>query len=210
MEKSKGSQALLLVVLLRVILTIDNLALLPWSKNNPVIYFIFIILMWGTGSLLIGRYIKKNNARFQFYSSKKWDGTGVLIIFFVLMLQVYLSLALYVTAGERPLFIRELLSTMAPWYFKVGQWVYYLFELLIMLEIIICAQRAGELLTGKNLIPWGAVVLFLIWGLPHFNGHSWVDGLQTATKSFVFAAPFYVSKKDPKISYLSLCILWFV
>ena len=41
MEKSKGSQALLLVVLLRVILTMDKLALLPWSKNNPVIYFIF-------------------------------------------------------------------------------------------------------------------------------------------------------------------------
>ena len=105
----------------------------------------------------------------------------------------------------RPLIIREFFSSY-PLY-TLRNILYYPLEILLMLELLIYAQRAGDCLTQKSTIPWGALVLFFLWGLPHLY-HGVTDGIVSALNAFIYAIPFYASGKKLKVSYISMLILW--
>ena len=89
-----------------------------------------------------------------------------------------------------------------------------------MLELLICAQKGGELMTQtrhfspadlekqKSQLPWGAFALFVMWGLPHIFYHGPVDGMISALRAFIYCIPFYTSGKNIKTSYISMLILW--
>jgi len=58
------------------------------------------------------------------------------------------------------------------------QFLYYLLESSMVVLILAAWQRAGEVWTGRPLVPWGALGLTLTWGLAHFasqpQGALWV------------------------------------
>lgn len=53
------------------------------------------------------------------------------------------------------------------WLKFIFQYLYYLFEAVLMVLIITFGQRAGELWTGLKKVPWGGLLLGLTWGLVH-------------------------------------------
>ncbi|MCI9127579.1 MAG: hypothetical protein HFG28_10340 [Eubacterium sp.] len=135
--------------------------------------------------------------------------TGVdwLIIFFAAMGGITIGVRNFLYAGMLPLFIREFFSSY-PLY-MIRNILYYLLQVLLMLELLVYAQRAGECLAKKPEIPWGALALFFLWGLPHLF-HGFEDVIVSALYAFVYAIPFYASGKKLKVSYVSMIILWLI
>lgn len=64
----------------------------------------------------------------------------------------------YLYAGLKPLFIRELF-TGYPLY-TIRNIVYYPLEVLLMLELLIYSQKAGETLSKKISFPWAQSYCF--------------------------------------------------
>ncbi len=51
------------------------------------------------------------------------------------------------------------------------QYVYYVFECLAVVLMVVCFQRAGELWFRRAAVPWGSVGLVSTWGVIHFISH---------------------------------------
>lgn len=165
-------------------------------------------VVWGIGAVYILIKTKKKNAENLLYRNSPCSDRDGLILFFVIACGITMAVSNYLYAGLKPLFIRELF-TGYPLY-TIRNIIYYPSEVLLMLELLIFSQKAGEMLTNKNSFPWGALILFLFWGLPHILWHGSSDGIVSAFRAFIYAIPFYASDKNIKTSYIGMLILWFL
>lgn len=68
------------------------------------------------------------------------------------------------------------------------QYIYYLFEVIMFMLIIVYGQKAFEVWFKKTNIPYGGIVVALTWGMAHwFTKDSLITGLYSAetVSSFV-------------------------
>ncbi len=77
------------------------------------------------------------------------------------------------------------------------QYVYYLFEGLVMIWIADAFQTAGEIKLHNSKIPWGGLALGLLWGGSHIIGKGWFTALTWALPFGVAIGVVYlVDKKN--------------
>ena len=145
-------------------------------------------VVWGIGAVFISVKMKRENSAHLLYNS--------------------LPAGNYLYAGLKPLFIRELF-TGYPLY-TIRNIIYFPLEVLLMMQLLVHSQAAGELLTKRSSVPWGAFALFLLWGLPHILWRGFSDGIVSALRAFIYSIPFYASGKNIRTSYIGMIILWFL
>lgn len=201
-DYSKNIQAFLMMLLTWTVIECDFISL---SMPNQILAFGISPIIWGIGAFLILNIMKKQNKENMLYINASLSSRDWLILFFAITSGISAAAGIYFYGELKPLLIREFFSGY-PLY-TVRNLIYYPLELLLMLELLIYAQSAGESLTKKAEIPWGALALFFLWGLPHL-AHGLEDGMVSASKAFVYAIPFYASGKNLKTSYMSMLILW--
>lgn len=201
-DSRKGIQALIMTVLTWGVIECD---FIPLFIPNQILAFGISPLIWGIGAFCILARLKRQDTGELYDTNGHLIGRDWFIFFFVVTGGISIAVRNYFYAGMKPLLIREFFSGY-PLY-TIRNILYYPLEVLLMLELLICAQRAGECLTKKEGIPWGALALFLLWGLPHL-AHGFEDGMVSALNAFVYAIPFYASRKKAKVSYVSMLILW--
>ena len=89
------------------------------------------------------------------------------------------------------------------------QYLYYLFEVSLVLLIIIFGQMAFEKWFNNNRIPFGGILVALTWGLGHWlSKGSLFAGIYTAIGGFVFGAAYLLTHRNVKFSYILLCIMF--
>ena len=71
------------------------------------------------------------------------------------------------------------------------QYIYYLFEVVLFMLIIVYGQKAFEVWFKKVNIPYGGIVVALTWGMGHwFTKGSLAAGLYTAVGGFCFGVVY--------------------
>ena len=91
----------------------------------------------------------------------------------------------------------------------VFQYIYYLFEVMLVLLIIIFGQMAFEKWFNNNKIPFGGILVALTWGLGHWlSKGSLATGLYTAVGGFDFGSAYLLTNRNVKLSYILLCIMF--
>ncbi|WP_026520293.1 hypothetical protein [Butyrivibrio sp. FCS006] len=89
------------------------------------------------------------------------------------------------------------------------QYIYYLAEVFLVLLIIVFGQYAFEKWFKNDKIPYGGIVVALTWGLGHwFTKGSLVTGISTAIGGFVFGGVYLLTRRNLRLSYLFLCIMF--
>lgn len=89
------------------------------------------------------------------------------------------------------------------------QYIYYLFEVSLVLLIIVFGQMAFEKWFNNNKIPFGGIVVALTWGLGHWlSKGSLGAGLYTAVGGFVFGSAYLLTNRNVKLTYILLCIMF--
>lgn len=175
---------------------------------NQIVAMAITPIFWGIGAIYILINTKKMNASDMLYNNSPLTSRDGLTLFFVIAGGVAIALSNFLYTNTLPLFVREICSPY-PLY-DIRNILYYPLEVLLMLELLIYSQKAGETLTKKTAFPWGAVALFVLWGLPHILWHGYPDGIVSALRAFIYSIPFYTSAKNIKTSYISMLILWFL
>lgn len=100
--------------------------------------------------------------------------------------------------------------TSSGWFLFIFQYVYYLFEVLLIVLVIIFSQEAGKRVFGTDKIPWGGILLALTWGLSHIitQGDIYIGLIYTAL-SVLFGVAYTAVNKNIYIFY-PLAILMFL
>ena len=88
------------------------------------------------------------------------------------------------------------------WLKFIFQYLYYLFEVALMVLIIAFAQRAGENWTGLKRIPWGGLFLGLTWGLVHMLTKGSISaGLLSLLGAALYGVIYIAVRKNLAFAY---------
>lgn len=189
-----------------IMLILEFEAITAFPVFDLIVSIVLSLIVWMTGAVYVIIKLRKQNGNYSYYEDHSFTNVDFLTLFFTVTGGIAVAAGNYLYGGLIPLFAREYLSGHL--LYTIRNLLYYPTEVLLMLELLITSQKAGEILTNKVNIPWGALVLFILWGLPHIIWHGFPDGVVAALRAFIYAIPFYAAKKNIKTSYISMLILW--
>lgn len=95
------------------------------------------------------------------------------------------------------------------WLKFIFQYIYYLFEAMLVLLIIVFGQRAGELQFKNSKLPWGGFLLGLTWGLVHMltKGNLMI-GLMLCIMSVLYGIAYLTMSKNIYSAYVLIFLMF--
>lgn len=174
-----------------------------WNQIQSIIHWIVTCITWGLVAFYLYHTGKKN---YQFdvlekaKPMKEWQYVAVLLSLIYCIATSYISWDGFQILME---FKRKgaLLFTF--------QYIYYAFEVVLVLLIIVFAQIAFEEWFNNKKIPYGGIICGLTWGLVHmFTKGSIIVGLEGLVVGFVFGASYLFVNRDCKKAYLALFLMF--
>lgn len=193
----------------------DMSNLFSWSIHwyGAISHWFITIIIWGSTSLLFYRWLKKNNILHELFRFKinKFDGIMIICVTIIVILDGVIE------ARADHYVFPQLLSEYYgfqnmygsyAWLVSIFQNIYYLFETIVVLLMVICFQKAGELWFHNAYIPWASIGLVITWGAVHFISHP-AGALGVLIWSIFPGIIYVISKKSiyPTFAVLFLAFL---
>lgn len=175
-----------------------------FSVTENILHWIITCIIWGGLSYLL---IKKAKKSYDFNIFSYKDSIGLLnwiICFGLLATAVVISLIGW--NGSK--IVKEFIHN--GWLKFIFQYIYYFFETILFVLIIVFAQKAGETWFSKKNIPWGGIFVALTWGLAHiFTKGELMVGISASVVGLLYGVAYLVSKKNLYIAF-PLILLMFI
>lgn len=167
------------------------------------------ILVWGIGGWIIITLLKKKSRIDLFEAKSNPTKTGIITsIILVILMTVFMYLT---SGGFKPLLeyqsvIRRLGSL--GWIAFILQNIYYGLEMFLALLMCAFGQMLGEVLTAKTRLPWGSIVLGILWGLPHILSKNLMLGLMAIAIGIVLGLPYLLLNRNAKLSWIFMFLMF--
>ncbi|SJZ61547.1 hypothetical protein SAMN02745116_00913 [Pilibacter termitis] len=175
-----------------------------WSIVQMILHWLITSFLWGMVSFLLLRYSLKKwgldllNQR-ERLSKSQW-------IFALVALAICIVVGFWDWQGFKPAI--ELAHNGGVKF--IFQYVYYVFETVLVLLMVAFGQEAGESIFSKTgKIPWGGIVTAILWGLPHILTKGSISAGIVAVDALLFGVIYLFTRKNTYVSYL-LIFLGFV
>lgn len=185
-----------------------------WSTHwyATVVTFLCSCTMWCIGVVLVFRWIRGQPG-----SSERlrigWDlRAGILLILTVILIFIDAFFTGSLRDGTFPEIARAYAGFGRRYGSHAGivlafQYIYYFFESLMVVLMVVCFQRAGELWSGKTAVPWASLGLVCTWGVIHFLSHP--SGALGVTVWSSLPGVLYVLGRKNLIPVFSILLLAF-
>ena len=173
-----------------------------WSNVQIILHWILTCITWGVFAFIL---IQKSGKKYDFPLLEKgkpmklWQ-SGLCVLFILLAFifdyidwngfKVYLE---YANKGF-------LLFTF--------QYIYYAFETMLFLLIIIFGQKACEVWFQKDKIPYGGIICGLTWGLAHIFTKDLLTGMSGIILGFAMGSVYLLVNRDLKKAYIALFFMF--
>ncbi len=220
MKKEKWYLYGLIVIIAFFIFTMDIVSVLGWEALGEKYQFSpFTILLctrftttiiWCILSLLVLNFSKKK-FQFNIFENKSTPSTKSIII--CVLLTIIITVVQYILwGGFKPwlefLGFTKRFNNLGIIGF-IAQCIYYIFEMLVALIMVVFGQKAGEVLTKSNKIPWGAIIFGFIWGLPHWlTQGDLVVGIVSIVLGFIIGLPYLLLNRNTKLTWFFMFIMF--
>lgn len=173
-----------------------------WSDAQTILHWVITCITWGLFAWYLFRESKKCGLSL-FQKSQKmktWQWTVLAIVF---LFNFYLS---YISWGGFKVILEFQRKGALRFTF---QYIYYAVEVVLVMLIIIFAQKAFELWFHNTNIPYGGMICGITWGLVHaLTKGSLLIGLQGILIGFLFGASYLLVNKDIKKCYIALFFMF--
>lgn len=187
-----------------------NRGIKEFTDWQMICHWIVTCAVWGLGAFLVAKECKKASQLDLFEKIKKvgfitkdikvWQWILIVIGTVLCLISTWID-----WNGSKVL---TEFKNLGPMLFPF-QYIYYLFEVALVLLIIIFGQIAFEKWFNNTKIPFGGIFVALTWGLGHWlSKGSLTTGLYTAAGGFVFGAAYLLTNRNVKLSYVLLCIMF--
>lgn len=194
----------LLILLIEILVYGKSINHLSLSGEEKILHWILICMTWAAVSYQL---IKTSRKKYKFDIFKYRDPLDLKNWLLCLML-LTISIANSFIDWHGFKVLKEFLYY--GWLQFIFQYIYYLFETILVVLIITFAQKAGEIWLRKDKIPWGGIFVGLTWGLLHIvTEFQLYAGLLAFLEGLLFGAAYLASRKDLRIAY-PLIFLMFV
>ena len=175
-----------------------------WSPVQTVLHWILTCITWGIiGALLI----RKAEKKYCFPLLEKGAPMEVKRWLLCLLLILLAFLADYRDWGGFKVYIEFMGKGPVLFFF---QYLYYAFETLLFLLIIVFGQKACEITFKRPNIPYGGIICGLTWGLAHIFTKDLFTGLAGLILGFAMGSIYLLANRDMKKAYLLLFIMFIV
>lgn len=174
-----------------------------FSTLQTILHWVFTYIIWGSFAFLICKLAKNKGYELFDNSGKKiqpWQWVCIVIGVAACLISSWID-----WNGSKVL--AEFSKRGALLF--VFQYIYYLFEVLLVFLIIICGQKACEVWFGKESIPYGGIIAALTWGLGHWASKgSFAAGIFSAVCGFALGSVYLLTNRKAALSYILLCIMF--
>lgn len=170
-----------------------------WTDLQNILHWVMTCGLWGTVSWYITQYAK-NKYHFNIFQkgNKMAAWQWLLIIAFVIG-----SLILSYIDWNGSKIIKEFYAN-GPLKF-IFQYIYYIFETVLVMLILVFGQKAFEEWFHKPNIPYGGIIVAVTWGIGHFFTKDIATGIVTMLSGLAFGSVYLLTNRDIKKTYP---ILW--
>lgn len=88
------------------------------------------------------------------------------------------------------------------------QYIYYFLEVILMVTIISLSQETWDSYFPHKTIPFGGIVLAVVWGQIHIAFHGVLDGTITTICALLYGCAFLAMKKNIKYAFLLIFFMF--
>ncbi len=175
-----------------------------WTVGQSIIHWTVTSITWGIVTYLI---VKESKEKVGFdilkADTKKMKLWQWLLVVLCIALLLYVK---YMDWGGFKLVIEFQKMGLVKFIF---QYIYYAFETVLFMLILIFGQKACEVWFRKEKIPYGGIVVALTWGLVHIlTKGSLVTGILAAGAGFSFGVSYLLLNRDVRKVYPVLFIMF--
>lgn len=174
-----------------------------WNTSQNIIHWIITCITWGIVTFVIINYSKREY-EFDIFEKKEkmkaWQWIGVIVC---------IILSLYISYQDWNGFkiIKEFQNLGVLQF--IFQYLYYLFETILFMLILVYGQKSFEIWFRKENIPYGGIILALTWGLAHiFTKGDVRVGLLSGLLASAFGVIYLLVNRDIKKTFLILFIMF--
>ncbi|MFA7533960.1 MAG: hypothetical protein WCY46_06505 [Tissierellaceae bacterium] len=174
-----------------------------WNTSQNIIHWIITCITWGIVTFVIINYSKREY-EFDIFEKKEkmkaWQWIGVIVC---------IILSLYISYQDWNGFkiIKEFQNLGVLQF--IFQYLYYLFETILFMLILVYGQKSFEIWFRKENIPYGGIILALTWGLAHiFTKGDVRVGLLSGLLASAFGVVYLLVNRDIKKTFLILFIMF--
>lgn len=173
-----------------------------WSAAQVIVHWIMTCITWGLFALVL---IRKSESKYNYPLTEKAQkmslpGIALCIVFIAIAFVIdYMSwdgFKVYLEYVNKGL----LLFTF--------QYIYYAFETMLFLLIIVFGQKACEVWFHKENFPYGGVICGLTWGLAHMFTKNIITGLLGVVLGVALGSVYLVVKRDLRKAYVVLFFMF--
>lgn len=173
-----------------------------WTTWQTILHWILTCALWGGAAYWLVREAKK---KYDFDIWKKGDKLqtwqwAVIAVFVV----ISLGLSYYDWNGSKV--IKEFYAN--GWLKFIFQYIYYIFETVLVTLILVFAQKAFDQWFHKENIPYGGIILALTWGVAHVFTKDVMTGILCAISGFAFGSVYLLTNRDIRKTFPLVLIMF--
>ena len=170
-----------------------------WTVTQQILHWIFTCILWGASAFGVITLAKKKGDFDIFQKGKKvelWKWIVIILIIIGSLVVSYMD-----WNGSKVL---KEFKANGPLRF-VFQYIYYVFEVMLVTLILVFSQKAFESWFKNPNIPYGGIIVALTWGVGHFFTKDIATGIITMISGLAFGSVYLLVNRDIKKAYI---ILW--
>lgn len=176
-----------------------------WSAGQTIIHWILTCATWGGIGVWLVRTAEKNYSLDILSVREKmqpWQWIAALTLVVVSVIIQYFNWGGFKIVIE----FQHLGAVMF-----VFQYLYYVFETLLFMMIIVFGQRACELWLGHGKIPYGGILCGLTWGLGHIlSKGSLLVGIHGLLWGILLGTAYLVVNREIRKAWVLLFLMFVI
>lgn len=177
-------------------------AMSEWTDLQIIIHWIITCILWCTASWGIVSFAKKKYNFDIFQKGSRVAAWQWLLI--VLFIAGSLILSYIDWNGSKV--IKEFYANGLLRF--IFQYIYYVFETVLVMLILVFGQYAFEKWFHKQNIPYGGIIVAITWGIGHFFTKDIVTGIVTMISGLAFGSVYLLTNRDIMKTYPILWVMF--
>lgn len=173
-----------------------------WTPGQTIMHWILTCITWGIFAAVL---IRKSGTKYQFPLTQKGDKlsfarVGVCVLFIIAAFAVD-----YVSWGGFKVYLEYAGKGFLLFTF---QYIYYAFETMLFLLIIVFGQKACEVWFHKENFPFGGMICGATWGFAHLFTKDILTGIMGIVLGVALGSVYLVVKRDLRKAYVVMFFMF--